>query len=125
MLAHPDWLPSKEAVHPSIRNLFQLSKVQSAQAGRVQKFLENWKLITSDQNILNIVKGWEIPLLDSPVQSHIPQGVRMNAIEEKAMDLEVQSMLRKGAIRVAIPKPDQFLSNIFVVQNRTTNTDLS
>ena len=39
----------------------------------------------------------------------------MNAIEEKAMDLEVQSMLRKGAIRVAIPKPDQFLSNIFVV----------
>ena len=30
------------------------------------------------------------------------------------MDLEVESMLAKGAIREAVPKPNQFLSNVFV-----------
>ena len=38
----------------------------------------------------------------------------MNSLEEEAMDKEVKSMLAKGAIRVAIPKTDQFLSNVFV-----------
>ena len=38
----------------------------------------------------------------------------MNREEEKAMDQEVESMLTKGAIREAIPKTDQFLSNVFV-----------
>ena len=38
----------------------------------------------------------------------------MNNLEEKATDLEIESMLTKGAIREAIPKRDQFLSNIFV-----------
>ena len=28
--------------------------------------------------------------------------------------MEIESMLTKGAIRVAIPKPNQFLSNVFV-----------
>ena len=102
MLAHPDSLPFKEAVHPLIRNLFQSSEVRSAEAGRVQKFLENWKLITNDQNILNIVKNVVIRISDSI--SHPSWG--KNAVEEKVIDLEVRSMLRKGAIRVAIRKPD-------------------
>ena len=38
----------------------------------------------------------------------------MNKIEEAAMDQEIRSMLTKGAIREAIPKSDQFLSNVFV-----------
>ena len=38
----------------------------------------------------------------------------MNKLEEQAMDKEVESMLVKGAIREAIPKGDQFLSNVFV-----------
>ena len=38
----------------------------------------------------------------------------MNKVEEQAMDLEIESMLAKGAIREAIPKETQFLSNVFV-----------
>ena len=79
-----------------------------------KSFLENWKRITRDQVILGMVKGWEIPLLDTPIEGKIPHGIKMNSLENRAMNLEVESMLEKGAIRVAIPKPDQFLSNVFV-----------
>ena len=60
------------------------------------------------------MKGWEIPLMEIPQQKKIPQDVKMNSLEEMAMDKEIESMLSKGAIREAIPKEDQFLSNVFV-----------
>ena len=71
-------------------------------------------MITHDPAILRIVKGWEIPLVEIPSQVKYPHDVQMNLVEEKAMDQEVESMLAKGAIREAIPKSDQFLSNVFV-----------
>ena len=63
---------------------------------------------------LDIVKGWVIPLMDSPNQTKLPHSVKMNSVEERAMDQEIESMLTKGAIREAIPKETQFLSNVFV-----------
>jgi hypothetical protein len=114
MLPHPDWLASLSNVHPSLKSLFSISRVESPLAGRIQKFLVNWKKVSNDPNILNIVKGWEIPLEEIPVQTRIPNNVNMSSVEERATDLEIESMLAKGAIREAIPKQDQFLSNIFV-----------
>ena len=111
---HPEWLSTLTHVHPSLRNIFPITRVESPLAGRIQKFLENWKVLTSDKHILDVVKGWVVPLLSTPIQSKIPHPVSMNYEEERAMDLEVASMLTKGAIREAIPKADQFLSNVFV-----------
>ena len=118
MLPHPTWLSSLQHVHPMIKDIFPITEVISPLAGRIQKFLANWKLLTTDKNILNIVKGWEVPLLDLPTQTRLPQAIKMNSLEEKVMDQEVESMLAKGAIRVAIPKPDQFLSNVFVTPKK-------
>ena len=78
------------------------------------KFLANWKIRTSDRAILDIVKGWEVPLTGPPSQICLVQAVKMDRLEERAMDQEIESMLAKGAIREAIPKSDQFLSNVFV-----------
>ena len=113
MLPSPDWLPNLQQVHPSLKGLFPTEEIIAPQAGRTQKFLANWKLITNDQEILNIVKGWEIPLTDIPIQNKVPQELKMNSLKSQAMDKEVVDMLAKGAIRVAILKEDQFLS-IFV-----------
>ena len=77
-------------------------------------FVENWKKLTSDRTILNVVKGWEIPLLDSPFQAKPPGEIKMSPEEMRVMDEEVEDMSMKGAIREAIPKQDQFLSNVFV-----------
>ena len=97
-----------------IKGIFPITKITSPLAGRIQKFLANWKVLTNDKTILNIVKGWEVPLISTPKQSRLPQAIKMNSLEEEAMNKEVKSMLAKGAIRVAIPKADQFLSNVFV-----------
>ena len=72
------------------------------------------KTVRRPSHILNIVKGWEIPLLEEPVQLKEPHQIQMNNLESEATELEVDSMLKKGAIRIAIPKPEQILSNIFV-----------
>ena len=121
MLSHPDWLDKLRCVHPTLRGLFPLSRVTSPQAGRIQKFLINWKMITNDPQILNIVKGWEIPLLSTPHQGRQPHDVTMNSTETAAADREVESMLAKGAIREAIPKSDQFVSNFFVTPKKEDN----
>ena len=118
MLPHPTWLSSLEHVHPMIKGIFPITEVSSPLAGRIQRFLVNWKLLTTDKNILNIVKGWEVPLMSLPIQTRLPQAIKMNSLEETVMDREVESMLAKGAIREAIPKPDQFLSNVFVTPKK-------
>ena len=114
MLSHPTWLPLLKHVHPAIKGVFPITEVISPLAGRIQKFLANWKILTNDRAILDIVKGWEVPLSGPPSQTRLPQAVKMNSLEERAMDQEIESMLAKGAIREAIPKSDQFLSNMFV-----------
>ena len=69
--------------------------------------------MSSDPVILNIFKDWEVPLLEEPVQLKEPQ-IQMSNLESEATDLEVDSLLKKGAIRIAIPKSEQNLSKIFV-----------
>ena len=123
MLSQPDWLTSLKHVHPTLIGIFPISKVVSPQAGRIQKFYQNWKTLSNDSEILKIVQGWEIPLLREPVQKQPPHNISMNRKEEKATDLEVESMLAKGAIREAIPKEDQFLSNIFVTPKGEASLD--
>ena len=48
MLSPPDWLPTLQHVHPSLEGLFPVKEVIAPQAGRTQKFLANWKLLTND-----------------------------------------------------------------------------
>ena len=62
MLSAPDWLPTLQHVHPSLKSFFPITEMTSPLAGRIQKFLANWKMITKDRVILDIVKGWDINL---------------------------------------------------------------
>ena len=39
---------------------------------RLNNFLEKWKQITEDPEILNVVSGHRIPFRSIPVQLHIP-----------------------------------------------------
>ena len=71
-------------------------------------------MITSDEDIINIVKEWEIPLLSPQFHLKESQVIQMNKKETSTVDLEITSMLEKGAIRLAVPKKDQILSNLFL-----------
>ena len=55
----------------------------------------------------------------NPGQNEEPDPIRMNAGEASAVDLEINNILGKGVIRLAIPKGGQMLSNIFVRSETT------
>ena len=69
------------------------------------------------------MKGWAVPLISKPTQQKIPHAIQFSKIEEQLVDLEVANMLRKGAIRIAIPKENQLLSNIFIRPKKDGNSD--
>ena len=106
-------------VHKLVRNLFPV-RVSSGLplAGRVKYFIRNWKRLTGDMAVLNIVNGYQIPLLDSPRQPFLPPGAKLCPEEKQLVDQEIDQMLEKGAITRVNPSPDQFLSNIFTVPKK-------
>ena len=41
--------------------------VATVHAGRIRWFIQNWRLITQDQWVLEMVQGFRLPLLQTPV----------------------------------------------------------
>lgn len=84
-------------------------------AGRLKYFSDEWEKITSDKNILEIVKNCEIEFIDNiaPTKCEIYEP-RFNAIESEVMDQEIKNLLNMGAIVEASHETYQFLSSIFV-----------
>ena len=71
-----------------------------------------------NQNILNIVEGYEIPFISMPNQVKPPHKVEMNAEEERLIDLEIEELLKKGTILNVSSLKDQFLSSLFLVNKK-------
>ena len=54
-------------IHPYIKSLFCARKIPNVQlAGRLKTFIENWKILTSDIEILSLVEGYTIPFHEIP-----------------------------------------------------------
>ena len=87
-------------------------------AGRLQHFLSNWKLLTRDQFILEMVVGIQIPFTSFPHQSRVPPLTFHNQSEQVAIDQEISEMLQKGAIQVVSPMNGEFLSSVFLVKKK-------
>ena len=81
--------------------------------GRIQLAYANWEQITSDQWVLDTVKGYQIPLLKEPIHAPSLQPYCLSAVEEEALQQELARMSKLGAIEMA--SMDGFLSNHFVV----------
>ena len=61
----------QSGIHPKLKNVIRLSisKVDRFQVGNINFRLENWKKVTSDKYILDIIKYWL--KLDSLMRWHI------------------------------------------------------
>ena len=62
-----------------------------------------------------MVKGYRIPFIKIPFQQEIPNFTKMNKKQIALVDLELEEMLRKGAITRTQPAQREFLSNLFLV----------
>ena len=85
---------------------------------RTQEHLENWRLLTSDQGILEAVTGYKLDFTGSPKQSHVPLS-EVNARETKLANQEIQKLLDKGAIQqVSEASPRGYYSRFFLVPKK-------
>ena len=65
---------------------------------------------------MQIVKEYRIPFLCRPKQKREPKEIKFSKYEKEAISLEVENLLKKGAVEQACPQKAQFLSNIFIVK---------
>ena len=84
-------------------------------AGKISRFMDNWKLITSDTRILEVVNGYSIEFESRPFQNTVPKPIKFNENDTAIIDAEISDLLAKKIIeRVTIFDEDEFISNIFV-----------
>ena len=83
--------------------------------GRLKHFLPQWKALTSDPFILNMVTGMDIPLENRQPQVSIPPELVFSEAEKQAADEQIQTLLNKRAIVECFHiGPDDFVSNVFL-----------
>ena len=83
--------------------------------GWLKHFLPQWKALTSDPFILNMVTGMDIPLENRQLQVSIPPELVFSEVEKQAADEQIQTLLNKRAIVECFHiGPDDFVSNVFL-----------
>ena len=92
--------------------------VATVHAGRIRWFIHNWRLITQDQWVLEMVQGFRLPLLQTPVQSKPLPEIHLAADQTALIMTEVEELIRKGAISPALQAPGGFVSELFLVPKK-------
>ena len=84
-------------------------------AGNITNFIETWSTITSDFNILHMVKGCHVEFDAEPVQHYVPKHLIKYTHREKGIiEVEITKLLQKGVIWKAISCTGQFISSVFI-----------
>ena len=99
-------------------NTMNLSISCQRLAGQVAHFLPNWEVLTQDQWVLQTVAGYQLELTTTPYQAHVPHQIRCSPENKVQITTEVQELLDKGAILETQLTPQNFVSQIFLVEKK-------
>jgi hypothetical protein len=94
------------------------NKVSNFQAGRLSSYVEQWKMLTSDEFILDMVTEAHIELLTTPFQVKYPQKKLFSSKERLVIDSEIKSLLAKGVIVPSVTEPGEYISPIFITPKK-------
>ena len=94
---------------------------QSFCGGQLSQFVQAWEELTSDPNILGIVKGYLIDFVDTPIQLNYPSELKFNEKECIFIDQQIETFLKKGIIVNSVPERGEFISNIFLRPKKEQN----
>ena len=100
----PELVPMSKLkyVHPLVLRLFQNHSIENfSLAGRSKNFRKNWEKVTNNPEILRIVSGLKIDVLEEPLQTKPPHLARISREEASLIEEEVKAMLEKGAVQKA------------------------
>ena len=88
-------------------------KVSEFQAGRLSAYVEQWKLFTSDEFILDMVTGAHVELLSTPIQVNGSREKLFSSEDRLVIDSEIKSLSAKGVITPSVTEPGECISPIF------------
>lgn len=83
-------------------------------AGRLKNYVDKWHTITSDQWILDAIKGVTIDFIEKPTQLFVPTQYKFNPLEIKIIDEQIACFLERGIIEKATHSNGEYISNIFI-----------
>ena len=93
-------------------------RVEIFRSGNIRNHLEDWKKITSDKNILDIVQyGLELNFIDDPPEKS-PFEYPRSQRECRIMDDEVSNMLKKEIIERCCSEKGEYFSNLFTAPKK-------
>ena len=111
-------------VYPLVKEMFpEELKENVPLGGRISHFVQFYEKLTQDHEILEIVKGYKIPLLRTPIQEKVPLNTPLNKNQKFLVEKEIKEMLETGAIENFSQHKDQHvqnqtLRNIFPVRKK-------
>ena len=80
-------------------------------------YLNNWKKLTFDPEVLTIITGDTIEFEGIPPVSHIARSLTLSSRDKKLLDTEVHGLLKKGVIVQCTHEEVEYVSPVFPVSN--------
>ena len=102
-----------ESLLPSLVEVYRL-EADNFQAGQLPYFVNEWRTLTSDTEILETVTGQHIELNETPVQINPRLQPCWGEKEACIIDTEISDLLSKGVITESVHECDEFISTIFL-----------
>ena len=84
-------------------------------AGRLRFFVENWRKITQDENVLDIVQHCYIEFCGEPPVRSLCKTNNFTQEQEYIIDSEIQKLLNMKVIKEVKHESGEFISPIFLV----------
>ena len=101
-----------------LRNHFQ-EKVDLFRGGRLEKYLYEWKKLTSDDEIIHMIIGDTIEFINNtPPIKHKTYNTRFSTDEMIEIDHEIQKLLEHEIIKECFEETNEFISPIFTTRNK-------
>ena len=98
----------------------EVNKVSKIQAGRLQFYIENWRKITSDESILDIVQHCHIEFEEDFNESefHVMKSGQFSVFERNVIENEIAKLLEMNVITEVDHSPGEIISSIFIVPRK-------
>ena len=96
-----------ESFLPSLVEVYRL-EADDFQAGQLPYFVNEWRALTSDNEILETVTGQHIEFNETPVQINPPFQPCWREKEACIIDTEISDLLSKGVITESVLERDEF-----------------
>ena len=112
-LSRPTW--PKAELNPFEQQDRDITPNTDIIGGRLRLYKNEWQNITSDIHILEAISAYRLDFEHKPPsrQPRPPRPYKLNKEERKAVDEEIDKLLKKGVIEISKYEDDQFISNIF------------